>query len=244
MNVLLTRPLAQVKPLQSLVSGVGYQPLLFPSLEIQTLKTEPQKNHYDVMIFISVNAVEQGLHILKRLNHQACKILAVGASTANKLQDYGFEVAGFPVNKASSEALLAMPMVKQLCQQTILIFRGRGGRETLKEGLAARNSVEYIEVYERTECDVTPSHQAALTQFLHDSHGIVTITSIENLSSMLLMFEAINPDAVQLIKAYPLVVLSERIKTYAGSIGFNWVEVAPQTSDVGLVEAIKRVVKT
>jgi uroporphyrinogen-III synthase len=36
------------------------------------------------------------------------------------------------------------------------------------------------------------------------------------------------------IKRYPLVVLSERIKTFAQSIGFTQVEVATKISDEGL----------
>lgn len=244
MNVLLTRALAQVKPLQSLVLKAEHQPLIFPTLKIQALKNTPQKKHYDVMIFISVNAVEQGLDVLKSLNYQTCKIFAVGAITAKKLYDYGFKVAAFPKKKSSSEALLAIDEVMRLRDKNILIFRGQGGRETLKQGLNQNNTVEYIEVYQRTQCQIVQNHQTVLTQFLQNKQGIVVISSVENLSSMLSMLEEINIDAVQLIKIYPLVVLSQRIKIYAQSMGFNRVEVAPQTNDAGLIEGIKLIAQT
>jgi uroporphyrinogen-III synthase len=68
-------------------------------------------------------------------------------SANNKLNECGFEVDAFPSEKASSEALLALSEVKMLTDKDILIFRGKGGRETLKQGLERRNTVEYIEAY-------------------------------------------------------------------------------------------------
>jgi uroporphyrinogen-III synthase len=46
------------------------------------------------------------------------------------------------------------------------------------------------------------------------------------------------------IKRYPLVVLRERIKTFAQSIGFTQVEVATKISDEGLLEALTNLTKT
>jgi uroporphyrinogen-III synthase len=44
--------------LQTLVSQSGYQAILFPSLKVEPLSNAPLKSHYDVLIFISSNAVE------------------------------------------------------------------------------------------------------------------------------------------------------------------------------------------
>lgn len=238
MNVLLTRPLNQVKSLEALVNESGHQAILFPTLKIEALKSAPLKERYDVVIFISANAVEYGLEALSSLNHNHDQIFAVGAATAKKLDHHGFKVDAFPQDKASSESLLAMGEVKKLSNKDILIFRGKGGRETLKEGLGSNNVVEYIEVYRRVRCNVKTLHAESLTQFLSSKEGVITITSVENLSTMMSIIEQINADAMAHIKQYPLVVLSDRIKTYAQSVGFNRVEVAPQTNDNGLVEAI------
>ena len=70
---------------------------------------------------------------------------------------------------------------------------------------------------------------------------MITITSVENLSTLIAMVEKIDIDALESIKQYPLAVLSERIKTYAQSVGFNKIEVAPQTNDEGLIQAIKSI---
>lgn len=239
LNILLTRTLSQVQPLQTLVSQSGYQPILFPSLEVEALSNAPLKNHYDVLIFISSNAVEYGLETLKNLEHQQCKFFAVGAATANKLNEYGFKVDAFPSERASSEALLAMPEVKALVSKDILIFRGKGGRETLREGLEQYNTVEYIEVYQRVVCDITPLHHSSLSEFLQSNKGIITATSVENLSALLSIIEQIDASVLATIKHYPLAVLSERIKNFAQSVGFSQIEIATQTSDQGLLKAIQ-----
>ena len=241
MNILLTRPFNQVKPLEVLVNECGHQALLFPTLKIEALKGSPLKERYDAVIFISANAVEYGLEASSSLDHRHDKIFAVGAATAKKLNDYGFKVDAFPQTKASSESLLAMPEVSELSDKDILIFRGKGGRETLREGLGKNNIVEYIEVYERTQCKIVAFHQTSLTQFLQSDQGVITITSVENLSTLMAMVEKIDVGALESIKQYPLAVLSERIKTYAQSVGFNKIEVAPQTNDEGLIQAIKSI---
>ncbi len=237
LNILLTRALKQVKPLQNLVSQCGYQPILFPTLEIKPLNSTPLKSQYDALIFISVNAVEYGLEVFKNLEQQ-CKIFAVGAATANKLSEYALKVDAFPSKKASSEALLAMPEITALADKDILIFRGKGGRETLREGLGNRNIVEYVEIYERVECDVTTLHRHALLQFLQSNQGVIMATSVENLSALLSIVKQIDGNILNSIKCYPLVVLSERIKTFAKLEGFTQVEVATKTNDEGLLEAL------
>lgn len=241
MRILLTRTLSQVQPLQTLLSEQGYQPVLFPSLEVKPLDNTPIKNHYDVLIFISANAVEYGLKVLKTLDCQSTKVFAVGGATANKLEQQGIQVDAFPAQNASSEALLAMDEMQSLSNQSVLIFRGDGGRETLKQGLEKNNIVEYIEVYQRIACDITSLHYDALTEFLQSDEGIVAATSVENLSMLMSMLEQMNAQASNRIKRYPLVVLSERIKTAARSIGFNQIEVATEICDEGLLKAIQSI---
>ncbi len=243
MNILLTRALKQAKPLQNLVKENGDEPILFPTLEIQPLNKTPYKTCYDVFIFISVNAVDYGLEILKDLISKDCKIFAVGAATANKLNDYGFAVDAFPSKKASSEALLAMLEIKALNNKNILIFRGKGGRETLKKGLESRNNVEYVEVYQRVICDITSLHHRALAEFLQNDQGVIVATSVENLSALLSIVKQIDTSKINLIKRYPLVTLSERIQTFAQSIGFTQIEVATEINDKGLLKALTNLTK-
>ena len=55
--VLLTRPLSQIANLQFLLEDSDLDYVLFPALEINKIDAVVTSQRYDVIIFISVNAV-------------------------------------------------------------------------------------------------------------------------------------------------------------------------------------------
>lgn len=235
MNVLLTRPLLQVEELQSMVAKSGNKPLLFPTLKLNPIVVKAEKNHYDVVIFISANAVEYGLKILRKISYH--QIFAVGSATARKLSKNNIKIDDFPREKASSEALLALDSVTQLSHKTVLIFRGRGGRETLKQGLIRQdNQVEYVEVYERVGHDISPLHRQSLDELLSSNEGVISINSIDSMKLLVKISSQIVD--IDKLKKYLLVALSERIKTYVNAIGFDKVLVTPNTSDNGIISVL------
>lgn len=235
MNVLLTRPLAQVKTLESLVNNSGHQSLLFPTLEVQAVDAISQRDQYDAVIFISANAVEYGMKILDEISYS--KIFTVGVATAKKLNSYGVAVNDFPKHKPSSEALLALDSVAKLQKKNILIFRGKGGRETLRIGLEKTdNNVEYAEVYDRIICAITPRHKKSLQEFLAIDQGIISVTSNENLDGLIALASQL--EGLEQLKTYPLVVLSKRIQDYALSLGFLRVLITADISDQAIVTVL------
>ena len=71
----------------------------------------------DKVIFVSPNAVEFGLKVLKtHAIHIAppTEILAVGPGTANRLREQGLSVSGIPLDQFNSEGLLKMPQLIQV----------------------------------------------------------------------------------------------------------------------------------
>ncbi len=213
----------------------GNKPLLFPTLRLNSIDVKAEKSHYNVVIFISANAVEHGLKILKTMGYH--QIFAVGGATARKLSENDIRIDDFPRENASSEALLALDSVNCLHHKTILIFRGRGGRETLRQGLIKQdNQVEYVEVYERVSHDINSLHYQSLNEFLLSNEGIITITSIDSMKSLVEISSQIFD--INKLKNYLLVVLSDRIKTYVNSIGFDKVLVTPDTSDNGIISVL------
>lgn len=235
MKVLLTRPLAQVKALKSLMIESTHQPLLFPTLEIQPIDASVKRDQYDAVFFISANAVEHGLEILKKIEY--LNIFAVGAATAKKLNDNHIMVDDFPKEKASSESLLNLKSVSCLNGKNILIFRGKGGRETLRIGLEKNNNkIEYAQVYDRVVCGLTELHQQSLKVFLSDKQGFISITSNENLDGLRVLAKQLN--RFDNLKQYPMIVLSERIQEYAQSFGFKRIIVTPDISDQAIVSVL------
>lgn len=236
-TVLLTRPLTQVAALEALVAKNGHQPLLFPTLEIQALKARVKREHYDAVIFISANAVEFGLEILEKITYSA--IFTVGAATAKKLNDYQIDVNDFPRKNASSEALLALESVSCLRDKKILIFRGKGGRETLRIGFEKNhNEVEYAQVYDRVICSLSLQHQQSLKVFLSDPKGYISVTSNENLDGLMALAKQMGQ--LDNIKQYPLIVLSARIKAYANTCGFSQIIITPNISDQAIASVLER----
>jgi len=233
--VLLTRPLIQSKNLQSLLNEASLEYVLFPALEINKIDTVAPSESYDVIIFISVNAVIYAEEYFSQLFVEPLKIFAVGPSTAKKLTDKGVKVNAYPSENASSQELLAMPECGKLSDKKILIVRGKGGSETLKNSLKVMNQVDYLEVYRRTACEVSRLHVESIERFIQTPDGIVIANSVESLFNIVKLVKEIRSYHEDQLKSRTLVVLSERIKVQAQSIGFNNVHVARTPSDKGTI---------
>ena len=233
--VLLTRPLSQVGNLQSLLEDSDLDYVLFPAFEINKIDTEVPGQTYDVIIFISVNAVIYSEEYFSQLFVEPLKIFAVGPTTAKKLTDKGVKVDTYPLENASSQELLAMPECGELSDKKILIVRGKGGSETLKNSLIVMNQVDYFEVYRRAACEVSRLHVESIEQFMQTPDGIVIANSVKSLFNIVKLVIEIRSYHEGQLKSRTLVVLSERIKVQAQSIGFNNVHVARTPSDKGTI---------
>jgi uroporphyrinogen-III synthase len=233
--VLLTRPLSQVGNLQSLLEDSDLDYVLFPALEIKKINTAVPSQIYDVIIFISVNAVIYSEEYFSQLFVEPLKIFAVGPTTATKLSDKGVKVDTYPLENASSQELLAMPECGELTDKKILIVRGKGGSETLKNSLKVLNHIDYLEVYRRTACEVSSLHIESIERFMQTPDGIVIANSVESLFNVVKLVKEIRSYHEDQLKLRTLIVLSERIKVQAQSIGFNNVHVARTPSDKGTI---------
>ena len=233
--VLLTRPLSQVENLQSLLEDSDLDYALFPAFEINKIDTTVPSETYDVIIFISVNAVIFSEEYFSQLFVEPIKIFAVGPTTAKKLTDNGIKVDAYPVENASSQELLAMPECGELTDKKTLIVRGKGGSQTLKNSLKVMNQVDYLEVYRRTPCEVSRLHVESIERFMKTPNVIIIANSIESLFNVVKLVKEIRSYHGDQLKTRTLVVLSERIKVQAQSIGFNNVHVARTPSDKGTI---------
>lgn len=228
--ILVTRPLAQVEKLEILLNAANLDYALFPAFEIKKLIPATPLESYDIIIFISVNAVIYAHEYLPELLAKNQKIFAVGPTTANKLKSIGVYVDSYPRENASSAALLALTECQSISGKKILIVRGQGGSETLKNALDCSNQVEYLEVYERKILAVNELHKQSLERFMKEG-GIVLANSNQTLSNTLSLVESINPNHIESFKQSPIIVISERIKTFALSLGFGEVHIAPGLGD-------------
>lgn len=243
-QIVVTRPATQAQGFTQLVQQAGGQVLAFPVLAIEAAsdlvparRVLAQVADYDVVLFISTNAVAFGLALLDEVQTQAlrqgCTIGAIGKKTAQALQHHHIPVCLVPDNGYTSEDLLALPVLQDLTSRRVLIVRGKGGRETLATTLNQRGAVvDYANVYQRVCPPVNPS---VLKQH-HDQQqlDIIAVTSGEGLQNLLVILE--NPDW---IKNVPLLVGSRRLAMVAKQGGFTGeIVIAENPSDEAMFHAL------
>ncbi|MEA3274216.1 MAG: uroporphyrinogen-III synthase [Pseudomonadota bacterium] len=240
-GVLVTRPAGQAAGLRRLVHEAGGRAIPFAAIRI--LPVEDPKpaqrllaQSWDLMIFISRNAVEQVLPLLpgRRLPDRP-QLAAVGRATADALTDAGRAPDLVPFGRFDSESLLALPELADLAGRRVLVVRGEGGRAILGDTLAERGAeLRYAEVYRRALPDVDPA--PLLESWRRDVH-LVTATSEEILGNLIRL---VGPEGRELLLATPLVVVSERTAESARRRGFARVEVAERAADDALLSALCR----
>lgn len=236
--ILITRPLAQSENLKSLISKLGLESVLFPAFKINKIKVKKPNQQYDLIIFISTNAVDYAEKYFNSLLTGSIKIFAIGPITAKKLFDKDIKVDGYAQSNSSSKKLLNMPYFKALTNKKILIVRGRGGSENLKNILQEKNQIDYLEVYERVPCNLTPLHSQSLKTFLAAKNGVVIINSVESLSSVISLVRKESEAFLEQLKDRELIVLSERIKSEAEVNGFKKIKVTLNPSDQDIVNIL------
>ncbi len=240
-KVLVTRPEHQAQGLCQALAQSGATPIPFPVIEITTpkdsnklLNTLKQLPQYQCLIFISANAAECGLAMLKQHKislPDGIKVAAVGRSTANKLKAMQVEGVITPAEQFDSEGLLALPELQQVEGKKILIMRGEGGRETLAETLQKRGAeVDYAEVYRRAK----PNQN--LGDLPDKGVDIAIVTSSEGVENL---WQMANHKQQSWLKHLPLVVMSERNRDAARKLGYKAdIRIVSQQSDEGLLAAV------
>ena len=233
--LLITRPLAQTNNLESLLVANGIDYALFPAFEVKKFKPIAIKQKYDVIIFISVNAVNYAEEYFKEMFTTPFRVFAVGPVTANQLLKKNITVDCYPQKNASSKELLKMRECLDLSGNKILIVRGRGGSERLKVNLSTSNQVDYFEVYERVPCEATSLHRDSILSFINRPDGVLMATSNESLINIMRLVKIISADFIETLISKKIIVYSERLKDLAEDLGFKKIDITDNPSDEDLI---------
>ncbi len=197
-TIIVTRPLAQAQNMLELLEARLANVVHFPVISISAADNlESAKQcfstlaDYQVIIFISANAVHYAMSTAQELgvNFKHLNLAAVGPATKTALENYDCKVSVVPSSGFTSEALLNDPSLQNIADKNILIVRGQGGREHLRETLEARNArVRYAEVYQRqlpTERndinlrELPPSNTAILLYSVESVQNLWTLCTLE-----------------------------------------------------------------
>jgi uroporphyrinogen-III synthase len=238
----ITRPEPAAQALAAPLAAEGATVWTLPALAIADLPpsaaleaTLAALPRFDLAIFVSANAVEKGLAAARRHGPwpRGLRAAAIGEATAQALRNSGIAPVISPAERHDSEGLLALEALQSVKGQNIVVFRGRGGREHLKETLEARGArVEYAECYAR----VRPEGDAAavVAALAGGQVHAVSALSAETLENFIAM---IGPDGIRHLAQVVLVVPHAAVGAHRDARRFARVAVAGHGAE-GLVDAL------
>ncbi|MGL1956687.1 MAG: uroporphyrinogen-III synthase [Colwellia sp.] len=267
LKVLITRPEAKAQELTLLLKQQGIMSIKQPLFDYQAYASpteiKAQLDLADILIFISVAAVEFAQASMSLSVYQQKTIVAVGSATKKALQDCNIRQVICPAEE-NSEGLLQLPLFtkefnkvsnKKLASQVITIVRGNGGREYLSTTLKARGaSVQYLESYQRVwrtfANDIAKQWQA-------QQINCIVVTSNESLKKMLQLVLSTNASDANITDANVAndcvkhkqhenywkkhclwLVASQRIADSAKQLGLKSVIISKGASAKSLISAL------
>jgi uroporphyrinogen-III synthase len=224
-GILITRPREHAAPLAEAVRAAGGEPVVFPAIEIgpapdreALARTIATLERFELAIFISESAVAHGCAavLAARPWPERTRIAAVGRTTARALERLGIMGVLAPQGQGDSEALAALPELRDLRGRSVVIFRGEGGREWLREALEGRGAaVEYAECYRRSP-PASPQLGPLLARWQRGGIDAVSVTSGEGLANLFAMLGATGRNY---LCATPLFASHARIAALASELG-------------------------
>ena len=237
--VVITRPLAQARPLAARVAALGREVELLPLLEIAPLPDPsglraalerlcaPQPA-YAMVAFVSPNAIDAAFAHIKQWP-AGVTAAVVGEGSRLALAAHGvtsdrFDIVSPPDNGHSdSEHLLQTLDLAALKDRPVLIVRGESGRELMADSLrAAGAQVEVVAAYRRSVPQLTPALEDTLRRLLAQQNDWI-ITSSEALRGLLQLAGQLpgGQDAVVKLRQQHLIVPHARIAQTANGLGFH-----------------------
>lgn len=245
LSVLVLRPRPYGEALVHAIRAYGGQAIYFPAIEISPpLNFQPldhclsQLHHFDLLIFVSVAAVEGW--VARRQQRvprvplpRALKIAAIGEKTAACCRAHALPVDFVP-RRATSEDLFACLQAAPLDCPRIAILRGQDGRAWLLDALKQQASaVECVPCYHRQQ--TRQSAQPLIAQWRRDGIDVAIITSVSIFTSLRALLGAQHAD---LLHATTLIAFSARIKQHCQEVGATEVLVCAAQTETALLQAI------
>jgi uroporphyrinogen-III synthase len=235
-GIVVTRPREHALALAERIRAAGGDPILFPTIEIlppenagAVLSLVSRLDGFQLAIFVSPTAAVRGhaIVVASRNWPEGLRVAAVGMGTAGALEELGFHAVIAPAGEADSEALAELPELQNLRGRSVVIFRGQGGREWLRERLEGQGArVEHAECYRRARPDADAG--GLLARWQRGGIDAVSITSAEGLANF---FGMLSPTGRGYLRATPVFVPHPRIALAARELDVREVVVTGSGDD-------------
>lgn len=236
LTIIVTRPQSQAVETVCALREAGAAVIEYPVLQIVPLAAEiapAQLARAAAIIFVSVNAVEHGLPVLREAGPIAAETcaMAIGHATATALRNAAIERVVSPQQSIDSEGLLALPQLQQVQGQLIILIRGKstaGGRTLIEQTLTDRGAtVTALECYERRNLQPAPAQRDTLLAAITRANPCAVMAlSVETLDSLR---DSLADQAAALAMT-PLLVPHPRVASAAAARGFTRIFETPMSA--------------
>jgi uroporphyrinogen-III synthase len=238
-GIVITRPARQAAGLANEIAALGGKPLIFPAIVIHPPADRGPLDdalrrlaEFDYAIFVSANAVE---YVVGDAAAWPRSLVAFGPGpgTAAALREAGLAEVRMPASTMDSDGMLALPELTNVAGKGVLIFRGGGDRDVLRDALLARGArVVQVDCYRRAR---PASGAAGLIEAWRERRvDAVTITSSEGLDNL---WTILGAEGRRYLAATPTFVPHPRIAGHARATGIAKVIVTPP-ADSGLLASL------
>ncbi len=244
-RVLITRPQAQADGIAEGLRAAGYEPILFPVIEIRA--AEPNReldealehlDRYAWVVFTSANAVDivfRNRHMdrAKECMAHGVRVAAIGPKTASELRRRGVSPEFVPAEYIA-EAIL--PGLGDVRGKRVLLPRAEIARKALPEAIAAAGGMPHeIAVYKTVQAKPAPEALDALRTGV----DIITLTSPSTVENFVDISRKNGLDPLNL-RGDPLIACIGPITGRAAKkAGLTHLVVADEYTAEGLIRAIQ-----
>jgi len=242
--VVITRPLAQARPLAARVAALGREVEVLPLLEIAPLPDQSALRAalarlcapvpaYAMVAFVSPNAIDAAFAHIKQWP-AGVTAAVVGEGSRLALAAHGVTPDRFDIvspadnGPSDSEHLLQTLDLAALKDRPVLIVRGESGRELMADGLRAAGAlVEVVAAYRRSVPRLTPALESTLRRLLAQQNDWIITSSeaLRGLCGLLAELDAKSaggtPSSVVSMQQQHLIVPHARIAETASDLGFS-----------------------
>lgn len=230
--VVLTRPAGRNESIAAGLLEHGMRVMVLPalSLEVPCDQQVPIADSYDLLVFVSRQAVVAYFESNREAWPDGVHAAAVGQATAQVLREYVPDIhilAPEISSEQDSEALLALIDQRGHSFTRVLILRGQQGREWLAREFERRGAaVKRHTVYRRTPTLWT---REQYEEAFSGCPGIMLLTSIESLEAVhqgVLRYGLSWPNALRFVVIH--VRIAQRLQSIlqeSGAVGVPWVKI-------------------
>lgn len=239
--VLITRTRPAAEALVTRVAELGFEPLECAPFQLEG-PASPNEVAEDLaaalpadrVIMTSQEAVRQAVRLVGADSFRRSLVVVPGQGTASLARDQGIANVIFPERHGTSEAMLAMPELRDVDGLDVLILAAAGGRGLMGETLERRGAaVERIHVYSRVPCALP----ADIDRRIMDAASVVTLgASWEAVSGLT---DGVGKAARQKLFAGLLVAPSRRVADHAARLGYGRCRVATGAGDDAMMAVLE-----